>query len=125
GLDAEPGESGRLLLLYCHSRAPLRQTYTYAISRIRRKKANSAKPNHASWCRTTPSGYRKTISMSKTMKSIAVRYKLIVKRCRRSGPVETPDSNGIPRARVRRFGWVAKTNDITIIEVGIAAANSP
>src|SRR5205823_13377675 len=56
GLDAEPGEPGRLLLLYCHSRAPLRQTYTYATSRISRKKANSAKPNQASWCRTTPSG---------------------------------------------------------------------
>ena len=37
------------------------------------KNANSANPNHASWWRITASGYRNTISMSKTMKSIAVR----------------------------------------------------
>src|SRR5438067_1291980 len=40
-------------------------------------------------------------------------------------PVETPDSNGSVRWRVRRSGRVAKTNDITIIETGIASAKNP
>src|SRR5437763_13920237 len=40
-------------------------------------------------------------------------------------PVETPDSNGSVRRRVRRSGRVAKTNDITIIETGIASAKQP
>jgi hypothetical protein len=48
-----------------------------------------------------------------------------VKRWRLIGPVETPDSNGIPRARVRRLGRCANTNDATSIEVGTTAANTP
>ena len=47
------------------------------------------------------------------------------KRWRLIGPVETPDSNGIPRARVRRLGRWANTNDATSIEVGTTAANTP
>ena len=41
------------------------------------------------------------------------------------GPVETPDSNGIPRARVLRDGRVAKTNDMTTIDAGITSAKNP
>ena len=37
------------------------------------KNASSEKPNHPRACSCTASGYRNTISMSKTMKSIAVR----------------------------------------------------
>ncbi len=41
------------------------------------------------------------------------------------GPVETPDSNGMVRARVRRRGRVANRKDIAIIDEGIASANRP
>jgi hypothetical protein len=40
-------------------------------------------------------------------------------------PVETPDSNGSVRQRVRRSGLVANTNDATINDVGIASAKTP
>jgi hypothetical protein len=39
--------------------------------------------------------------------------------------VDTPDSNGTPRARVLAAGLVAKRNDMVTIVAGIAAANIP
>jgi hypothetical protein len=45
-----------------------------------------------------------------------------VKRCSRIGPAETPDSNGIVRARIRRCGRVAKTNENHIIDAGMTNA---
>ena len=48
-----------------------------------------------------------------------------MKRCCFGGPVETPDSNGIVRARVRWLGRFENTNEKTIIEHGIANASSP
>jgi hypothetical protein len=38
---------------------------------------------------------------------------------------ETPDSNGIVRARVRRLGRVENQNENRTIESGIASASSP
>ena len=48
-----------------------------------------------------------------------------MKRCCGGGPAETPDSNGIVRARIRRFGRVAKSEAATIIVDGIASAKNP
>ena len=41
------------------------------------------------------------------------------------GPVETPDSNGSMRARLRWLGLVANANDITTMEAGIRSAKAP
>ena len=47
-----------------------------------------------------------------------------MKRCIFGAPCETPDSNGIMRARVRVVGRVAKRMDITTIEAGMTSAIS-
>jgi hypothetical protein len=48
-----------------------------------------------------------------------------VKRWRFGGPSETPDSKGICRVRFAVTGRVAKANDITTIESGMATASAP
>jgi hypothetical protein len=45
-----------------------------------------------------------------------------VKRCVRGGPVETPDSNGSSRRRVRLCGRVAKTKENHISDAGTTSA---
>jgi hypothetical protein len=45
-----------------------------------------------------------------------------VKRCIFGAPSDTPDSNGIMRARVRVVGRVAKRIDMTTIDDGMASA---
>ena len=48
-----------------------------------------------------------------------------MKRCSAGGPAETPDSNGIVRARIRRFGRVASAKLAKIIVDGITRAKNP
>ncbi len=77
GLEARlrerPVADDREILLQRQLSAPFRQMYTYATPRIAMKTPSSPTPNHPSASSRTASGYRKTISMSKRMKRIAVR----------------------------------------------------
>ncbi len=56
-----------------HSSPPRRQTYTYATNTVRMKSTISTSPKTPRCWNATAHGYKKMISMSKTMKSIAVR----------------------------------------------------
>jgi hypothetical protein len=85
-----------------------------------RKTRNSKNPNHASSWRITASGIEKDDLDVEEDEEHRRQVEADREALLRGGRPETPDSNGIVRARDAALGRVEKTK-LAIIEVGIAA----
>ena len=101
----------------------------YATSRIARKTTNSTNPNHSSLVLVVDLGIVRVAGLHPPgragLQGVRRVDEVACGTLFAGDPCETPDSNGIVRARVRRDGRVANAKLKKIMDAGIASAKSP